>query len=166
MKSTKKIIIPVIISVVLLGVLAAVLILSDKTVKNPIVAPEYETHYLTAAEETEFYNLLEEYDHLNVQYCTLSNLKSQKDELLGKKNLSDDDKAILECLPMQIKKQEKKLENQPSLEEIDEKMDSLGTTNPIDGVEYTMKRDVEVKAAPHNYCRAIAQSDFSADCTN
>ena len=23
-----------------------------------------------------------------------------------------------------------------------------------------------VKAAPHNYCRAIAQSDFSADCTN
>ena len=23
-----------------------------------------------------------------------------------------------------------------------------------------------IKAAPHNYCRSIAKSDFSADCTN
>ncbi len=144
MKAFNKIL-PIAIVAVLLAALAAVLILTDKSVREPAVNPVYETHYLTADEASEYQALRDKYDYLAPEYGLLNYERSLKDELEKKEKLSEDEKTILSTLPVTIERAEKSLENEPSLEELKAQMDALGTVEPVSGTDYSMELEVEVK---------------------
>ena len=50
------------------------------------------------------------------------------------------------------------------MKRVSENLDCDFANSLSDNLFYVIKDGV--KAAPHNYCRSIALSDFSADCTN
>ena len=50
------------------------------------------------------------------------------------------------------------------MKRVSENFDCDFANSLSDNLFYVIKDGV--KAAPHNYCRSIALSDFSADCTN
>ncbi len=145
MKTKLKKAVPYAIIAVFLILLAVILIITDKTVRNPIKEPISETHYLTAAEAAEYQAISDKYDSLAPQYGLLEYERSLQDKLLKKRKLSEDEVTLLSTLPMLIERGEKSLENEPTLEELDAQRNALGTTSPEKGTEYAMELKVELK---------------------
>lgn len=98
--------------------------------------PKYETHYLTADEEKEYNRLSREYVIREIEINSLEMERKQMKELSQKKNRTEDEEELLKVYENDIASKTEIVSAKPSMEELSDMMNSLGTTNPEEGVNY------------------------------
>lgn len=132
MKKTLKRAVPMLILAVIAA--AFVVFLVIKSTEKPYI--QCETRYLTAEEKVRYDAVSQRYTDACLEFGLLDTMKETQEKLMNKLWLSRKDKELLASLPYSIMTMEQSLEGKTPPETIKAELDAIGTTEPMDGVEY------------------------------
>lgn len=107
--------------------------------------PKYETRYLTADEEKEYKKLSREYVIREMEVNLLEEEREQMKKLSQKKNRTEDEDELLKVYEDDIASKTEIVSAKPSMEELSNMMNALGTTEPENGVNYPTSHIVKCR---------------------
>lgn len=139
----KKVIEPAVI-VILFAAFVAVLVVQSTKKPAPAEQTIYEKRWFTAEDKLAYDELTRHLREHTRDYNAIDDLTKKQDELLNKFWLSKKDKQELNSIPYLLTSYYESVKPHYSRDWLYSEINSLGTTDPADGVEYVGCYEVKV----------------------